>query len=99
MELCRLREVTTLDTRMERMGAPERVRQSSVTGSVTWDRPCWFRCVYVEPSMERRGKNSASMLTSNAPELQNLIVARLMGFQFTGVHSWLELAAQILDYV
>ena len=98
-ELCRLREVNTLDTRMESIQIPEHIKRSSTTGSVIWDRTCWFRCVYVEPSRERPGKNIASMFTSNAPELQNLMVTRIMGFQFTGVYSWLELATHVMDYV
>ena len=98
-ELCRLRKITTIATKIERIEIPPREGQSSAMGDKTWDKTSWFRNVYEEPSAERFGKNIASMFTSNAPELQNLIVTRLMGFQFTGVCSWLELAVQVLDYV
>ena len=44
------------------------------------------------------GTASVSMFHSTAPELRYLEIARLMGFEFDNISSWLELATNILGY-
>ena len=98
-ELSRLRAVGTMDTKFGRIAIPDDLKRRTTTCPVTWGRTCWRRNTYQEPSAERPGEHTTSMFTSNAPELQHIVLTRITGFQFTGAQSRIELAAQITDYV
>ena len=98
-ELCGLREVEILDTRMTPIAIPEQFAEATETPKFMWTRTRWFQNQYEEPPKREPGKAVSNMFSTSAPELQETVLSQLMHYQFTQVTSWLEVATQILDYL
>ena len=97
--LCQLRGTPTLDTAITRIEIPEGFRGQTTTSPILWKRTGWFLSRYRAATTRAPGDLVANMFSGNAPELQSTVLSRLTTNQFAGTSSWIELAAQILDYI